>query len=401
MATTVTELRRVPSLFATSVILFIVGIFFFISLLKGQRDLTILSLLVFAMTGGLKLWSRFSPARMRCILTLEKNRVFAGDTLFLKASSENNKFLPVWLEVEVPVDKSSHASSNEKPLTGQGSLLWYQMTDFQWEFTAAVRGVREIGPLTVLTGDLFGFFLKEREKGEAIEAVVYPRLVPLGPFSLPRRDFFGVPGGESPVDDPVYILGTTDYQNGRPAKYIHWKASARHHRLQEKVFESTEQEKILLVVDVDQFMKAEAEENFEDTLEVVASMAVRLDRQGCAVGLLTNGITKGTSPVVSISRSPQQLSDILETLARLKMEPGEALINMLRKIEIPWGTSCLYFTLNEDSTADVVKAHFKRRKTPVLPFTFETVSALRRDRAVDVDDIVSLENVPVAEARGG
>ena len=84
--------------------------------------------------------------------------------------------------------------------------------------------------------------------------------MPLGPLSLPRRDFFGVPGGESPVDDPVYILGTTDYQNGRPAKYIHWKASARHHRLQEKVFESTEQEKILLVVDVDQFVKAEAED---------------------------------------------------------------------------------------------------------------------------------------------
>jgi uncharacterized protein (DUF58 family) len=401
MATTVAGFRRVPSLFATSVILFIVGIFFFIALLKGQRDLIILSLLVFMMTGGLKLWSRFSPARMRCTLTLEKNRVFAGDTLFLKASAENNKFLPVWLEAEVPVDGSSLALPGEEPLTGQGSLLWYQMTGFQWEFTAATRGVREIGPLTVLTGDLFGFFLKERERGEAIEAVVYPRLVPLGPLSLPRRDFFGVPGGESPVDDPVYILGTTDYQNGRPAKYIHWKASARHHRLQEKVFESTEQEKILLVVDVDQFVKAEAEDKFEGTLEVVASMAVRLDRQGCAVGLLTNGITKGTSPVVSISRSPQQLSDILEALARLKLEPGEALIDMLRRVEIPWGTSCLYFTLNEDATADVVRAHFKRRKMPVLPFTFETASALRRDKQIDVDNTVSIENVPVMEALGG
>jgi hypothetical protein len=129
-------------------------------------------------------------------------------------------------------------------------------------------------------------------------------------------------------------------------------------------------------------------------------MAVRLDRQGCAVGLLTNGITKGTSPVVSISRSPQQLSDILEALARLKLEPGEALIDMLRKVEIPWGTSCLYFTLNEDTTADVVRAHFKRRKMPVLPFTFETASVLRRDKQIDVDNTVSIENVPVMEAQG-
>jgi hypothetical protein len=95
------------------------------------------------------------------------------------------------------------------------------------------------------------------------------------------------------------------------------------------------------------------------------------------------------------------LSDILEILARLKMEQGEALINMLRKVEIPWGTSCLYFTLNEDATSDVVRAHFKRRKTPVLPFTFETASALRRDKSIDVVDIVSLEKVPVMEAQGG
>jgi len=222
MATTATEFRRVPSLFATSVILLFVGIFLFIALLTGQRDLIILSLLVFTMTGGLKLWTRFSSARMRCTFALEKNKVFAGDTLFLKAHAENGKILPVWLEVEVPVNGFSHAFPSETPLVGQGSLLWYQMTGFQWEFTAATRGVREIGPLTVLTGDLFGFFQKEGEIGKAIEAVVYPRLVPLGPLSLPRRDFFGVPGGESPVDDPVYILGTTDYQNGRPAKYIHW-----------------------------------------------------------------------------------------------------------------------------------------------------------------------------------
>jgi len=395
-----TGFRRVPSLFATSVILFFIGIFFFIALLTGQRDLIVLSILVFVMMGGLKLWTRLSSARMKCTLALEKNRVFAGDKLILKAHAENGKFLPVWLEVEVPVDGSLHAFQNEAPIRGQGSLLWYQMTGLQWEFTAARRGIREVGPLKILTGDLFGFFQKEKETGEALQAVVYPRLVPLGPFSLPRRDFFGVPGGESPVDDPVYILGTTDYQNGRPAKYIHWKASARHHRLQEKVFESTEQEKILLVVDVEQFAKAGAEEEFEDTLEVIASIAVRLVRRGSAVGLLTNGITLGISPVVSISRSPRQLSDILEALARLRMEPGEALIDMLRKVEIPWGTSCLYFTLKEDPTTDVVRAHFKRRKTSVLPFTFEVSNALRRDKPIDIAEPVFIEDDPVAEALG-
>ena len=77
----------------------------------------------------------------------------------------------------------------------------------------------------------------------------------LAPFNLPKRDFFGVPGGESPVNDPVYILGTSDYHYGRPSKYIHWKASARYQRLQEKVFDSSEQEKVLFLIDVGEFAK--------------------------------------------------------------------------------------------------------------------------------------------------
>jgi len=394
-----TEFRRVPSLFATSVILFFVGIFLFIALLAKNRDLIILSLLVFGMIGGLKLWTRFAPAGIRSTLKLSKNRVFAGDTFLLKARIENAKILPVSLEIEVPFGESSHGSLGGEPLAGQESLLWYQAARFKWSFTATTRGVHEIGPLRVLSGDLFGFFQQERTAGDVFEAIVYPRLVPLGPFSMPRRDFFGTPGGESPVDDPVYILGTTDYRNGRPAKYIHWKASARHYRLQEKVFESTEQEKILLIVDVDQFVEAEAEDEFERVLEVVASVAVRLDRQGCSVGFLTNGATKGIVPVVGVSRSPQQLTDILEALARLRMEPGEALIEMLRTVEIPWGTSCLYFSLKENPSTDIVKAHLKRRKMPVVHFTAEIASVLRLDKPVDITDSSAPQDVSVMEAQ--
>ncbi len=395
---TPTRFRRVPSLFTTSVILFFVGIFLFIALLNKQRDLIVLSVLVFGMMGGLKLWAKFSSNKIQCDLALEKKRVFAGDTLSLKAHAENRKFLPVWLEVEVPVAGYLSTVIDRSPLVGQGTLLWHQMTDFQWQFTAAARGICEIGPSKICSGDLFGFFQEERETEKRLEAVVYPRLIPLGLFSVPRRDFFGTPGGESPVDDPVYILGTTDYQNGRPAKFIHWKASARHHRLQEKVFESTEQEKILLMVDVDQFVEAQAEDAFEGILEVVASMAVRLDNQGSALGFFTNGVMRKFSPVVSISRSPQQLSDILEALARLKMEQRENFIDMLRAYEIPWGTSCFYFTLKEDPALDVVKAHFRRRKTPVMSFTHKTASALRRDVLVDADGALSAENVLIMGA---
>ena len=375
----ISSFRRVPSLFATSLILFMVGVLFFVSLLTAHRDLITLSILVFAVIGGLKAWSRFSSKKMTSHFILEKNRIFAGDQLVLKAAVENGKPIPVWLEVLVQCNSVSSLVQNGTALTGQGTLLWFQKTIFSWTVKDTRRGVCRIGPLRIASGDLFGFFQVEKETGEVTEALVYPKLVPLGPFLLPRRDFFGNPGGESPVDDPVYILGTTDYQNGRPAKYIHWKASARHYRLQEKVFESTEQEKILLVVDVEQFAAGHMESEFENILEVVASVAVRLDIQGCAVGLFTNGETQGSAPVVSVSRSLQQLTSILETLARLHMKAQGKLIDMLRAYDIPWGTSCIYFTFRENDSTDAIKAHFKRRKVPLIPFTFERASALRRD----------------------
>jgi hypothetical protein len=70
-----------------------------------------------------------------------------------------------------------------------------------------------------------------------------------------------------PLPHPFFAMATRDYPIGQPAKYVHWKASPRHHRLQQKIFEPSEKEKILSAVDMDQFTKNKAEEEFEQTLE--------------------------------------------------------------------------------------------------------------------------------------
>jgi uncharacterized protein (DUF58 family) len=255
-------------------------------------------------------------------------------------------------------------------LTKESTLLWYQGTHFQWEFIAERRGVHHIGPLHIIAGDLLAFFSREKKAEESHPIIVYPRLIPLKSFSLPRRDFFGVSGAKSPVQDPIYILGTRDYQHGHPSKYIHWKASARHHRLQEKVFEPSEQEKVLLVVDVEQFASHKAEEAFEHTLETVASLAVQMDKRGYALGMVTNGVmVGGGSTFVPITRNRQQLPAILEVLARLQMETKGDILDLLRRgFELHWGMSCAHFSYEEDGTVAAADQYFKHRKTPVLFF---------------------------------
>jgi len=395
--------RGVPTIFVIPLIYFFVGFFLFIALLYRERNLTIWALLVLGMVSGAKLWARISLSGITCQSAVDKKKVFPSQKLTLKISTENNKFLPVWLQLNVSVDNLLHPPSGEATFTKESGLLWYQRAHFQWELTAQRRGVYQIGPTHILAGDLFAFFSREKKIEEFHHIIVYPRLVSLKSFPLPRRDFFGVHGAKSPVQDPIYILGTRDYQHGQPAKYIHWKASARHHRLQEKIFDPTEQEKVLLVVDVDPFARNKADEEFEHTLEIVASLAMRLDKKGYAIGLVTNGVTVGGGPTsVPITRNVKQLPAILEVLARLQMESKRDLIDTLcRGLELSWGISCVHFSYEENEAVVGLKEYFKQRKIPVMFFVCRPQSTSGEDRAEVWHKIHCLDDICIQEAERG
>jgi len=360
--------ERVPSLFIVTPVLFLVGLLLFVTLRHGHKELSILCFLVFSVGGCARVWSRLSLSGIRYTSRLEREKVFPGQKVILHVEVENAKFLPVWLRMSVPVDANHFFASGDRSFLRESGLLWYQRVLFQWELTPRRRGVPRVGPPRMKVGDLLGFFPREKEAQKFSHLIVYPRLVPLKSLSLPRHDFFGVPGAKSPVMDPVYMVGTRDYQQWQPARYIHWKATARHGRLQEKIFEPTGKEKVLLVVEVDQFEKGKEEAGFERTLEVAASVAVRLDRMGHAVGLATNGAVTGGGPaVVPVGRNPHQISAVLELLARLQMKSEEDILTVLRRgIRLPWGASCVHFSFEQGPTTLAVSNYLRRRKTPAL-----------------------------------
>ncbi len=357
-----------PSLFTVTLVQAVVAVLLFIALVYGQRDLAVLALLVLAVVTSARLWARMSLTGLHCHLRLDKRKIFPGEKITLSLSGENAKLLPIWLEMHVPIGNLLQHLSGERVLSKASSLLWYQGTEFRWELAGERRGVYPVGPLYVRAGDLFSFSWRDKRVDETYSLVVYPRLVPLNPLPLPRRDFFGVPRPKSPVQDPIYILGTRDYQHGQPSKYIHWKASARHHRLQEKVFEPTVQEKVLLAIDVEPFANDEAEEDFERTLEVVASLAVRLDQQGHSVGLVTNGSVKGGGPsVLPVARNDQQLPALLEILARLEMKRDGDIKDRLRhRLALAWGISCVYFSHQDDESVYSAKQYMSVRRIPAV-----------------------------------
>jgi uncharacterized protein (DUF58 family) len=363
--------NRAPTIFNSPLICFFVGIFLFIALLYRQNDLSLLAILVLLVMSAAKAWSSVSLARVTCTFRVNKKRVFPGETLSLQTVVANAKFLPCWIQIRWPFNPALEPVDSDKGPSWQGAgLLWHQRAQFNRDAVAIRRGFYEVGPPHLAASDLFGFFKKEKRLDDKVFILVYPRIVSVKTVFLPRRDLFGTFGAKSPVKDPVYILGTQDYQPSRPSRHIHWKASARHLRLQEKLFEPSAQGKILMALEVGTYAANQVDDAFERTLEVIASLSIKLDDMGFAVGFVTNGVSKnGDFSVVPPGRGPRQLTDILEALARLQMTQKSSMTEIMRQIP-GWrrGLSCAYFSYEDGKAAVQMKEICHKRKIPVTMF---------------------------------
>jgi uncharacterized protein (DUF58 family) len=328
---------------------------------------------------------------------VDKQRGFPGETFIFAARIRNAKILPVFARLSLSFSTDFQSADSPAALERNCSLLWHQEVNFTCRLNALRRGVHRLGQAKLRVGDLFGFYSRAAATASALEIIVYPRLVSLKPVRLPRRDLFGIPGGKSPIEDPVYVYGTRQYQSGRPARYIHWKASARLSQLQEKICEPAVQEKILLIVAVDHFFKNQAHADFEKTLEVTASAAVYFDRAGFAVGLATDGVLKGGGcAVLPIGRGTRQVPNILEALARLQMAPAADLGEILRRgLILPWGTTGVSLTYDSGESCQDILAFFNYRKTPLVAIVSRREPAPAGDQKRRPVKVLTLEDICV------
>lgn len=383
------ELQERPSsLFVIPLVLLFVASFLLIALIHHQSELSLLSLLVLGLAIGTKLWAKISLSKISLLCQVHRKRLFPDENLTLKIHLINGKFLPVWIQIRVPVEGVKWTSLQEKEFHKGIGLLWYQRVSIEKQFIFPKRGVYGIGPIQISAGDLLGFFSSQKKIEPNIEIIVYPRIIPLKNIQLPKEDLFGMPGVKSPVEDPIYIMGTHDYQSWQPSKYIHWKASAHRSHLQSKIFEPSAQEKVLFLIQVDQFVAKGAEVEFEEALEGVASLAFRLYQQGRAIGLMTNGKVQGDEdPFIPVNRNSHQLQRILEVLARLKMEVSSDFFDLIKKQpKILWDTSIIYFSYEENAEVNKFLISFYPG-TPMICYFFQSFTSEKTGKRFSLNNL--------------
>ncbi len=161
-------------------------------------------------------------------------RAQVGRTLDESFSVRNASFVPkLWVEIRDHSDLPGHAASHIVPSMGaNASYRWYVETLCQ------TRGEFRLGPMTVVSGDPFGFFTMPRWVGATSRVIVYPATITLTHVELPMGT---LSGGEAQRQRTHYITtnaaGVRDYVSGDSFNRIHWRSSARRGHLIVKEFE--------------------------------------------------------------------------------------------------------------------------------------------------------------------
>jgi len=324
----------------------------------GQIAIVILLGLILSAAGLSKLWSRFSLVGVSCQRLVSERRVFPGEYMELRLRLVNRKLLPLpWIQVndQIPLGLAVDTSLTPSSRPGFGflsktaALPWYTGLSWKHRLCGNKRGYYLLGPITLTSGDIFGFYPRSATEPAADHVIVYPKIFPIAHLGMPSLHPLGETTAERRIfEDPIRVIGVRDYSPRDSRRHIHWKATARRQELQVKVFEPTTTLKVALCLAIDSFQHdgAQAEEELELGISAAASIANHLVEQRNSVGLFVNSCLadSGQPTTIPTGNGTQQLVEILEALARvtpLSSGPFEKFLQAARA-SLVWGTTLLF-----------------------------------------------------------
>jgi uncharacterized protein (DUF58 family) len=359
-----------------------VGLIFMLVMLAGaiwfgETVMAIFICLVLAAAGFSRLWSRLSLENVDCQRYMNETRVFPGEQVNLKIKLANRKVLPLpWVQLE---DEIPSALTNNIPfafelypgtssLTIATSLLWYTGITWNYKLTCGKRGYYTLGPMTVTSGDILGLYPRSERRDIIDHLIVYPKLYPVRELDIISQYPVGETRSERYMfQDPTRTIGVRDYTSQDSLRFIHWKASARHQKLEVKVFEPSTTLKVSLFLAVDSFMEDGKmdDDNLELGISTTASIARFIIENRNQAGLHINAhfIDYGDNITVMPGSDAPKLIEILEALAKVTQFPSGLFVDFLEKerMRLLWGTTVIIIFSRPDKALPSVLMSLKER----------------------------------------
>ncbi|MDD5287827.1 MAG: DUF58 domain-containing protein [Dehalococcoidales bacterium] len=333
-----------------------------LSLILRQVPLFLVAVLVFIAGGVARLWDRYSLNRVEYHRRLSSNHVFFGEEVQLEIEISNRKPLPLpWLQVEDEIPKETIAlkgkispsySTTHNLLSNLFSVSWYHKIKRRYPLHCLHRGYFSFGPARISSGDIFGFFTRQKEIESLDYLMVYPKIVPLEKLVIPSKQPLGSIRTRNHIfQDPILTSGVREYNFGDSLKRIHWKSTARSGQLQTKIFEPTTTIDMGIFLDVRTVKPpfwGVVSELLELAIVTSASVANYALAEGYRVGLYVNQNKPDSANLIRIppSQHTEQLKHILEALAPIQpieaIPMGRMVVNESRNL--PWGSTLVVIT---------------------------------------------------------
>jgi uncharacterized protein (DUF58 family) len=346
--------------------------------------LALLGLAIGVACGGATLLSKWSRRRLHYQRQVPEPRAFPGDEIPVTLRITNRKPLPLWwIEVHdsMPAPQAGEASQpsavasfSRLTTSWSAAAAPYERISHRYTFQAPGRGIYELGPATIKTGDPFGLFPEQRIGHEISRILVYPRLIDMGDQPMPARRPFGESaGGLRIFEDPLRVAGLRDYQPGDPLRRIDWKATARSGRLQSRVYEPSSSQHLLVCLNTATLTPAWAgviPELFEGAITIAASVARWAHEQRYSVGLIATSSVENAPRAIRVppGREHDQLVRVLEALAVVTSYVLDALAAMLDREEhrMAPGTTLAVVTATMPEELLLTLGRLRRRGHPIV-----------------------------------
>jgi uncharacterized protein (DUF58 family) len=356
-----------------------------LSLAMGQGLLALLCALLLLTAGLARLWDRWSLVRVSYVRELSHPRAFVGDEVELSIRIANRKPLPLArLDIRDHIPAGLQVVGHDLGIDNDGrqllhrstSMRWYEALTWRYQVRCLARGAYRFGPAQIESGDPFGFYRTAHDETKRTSLVVYPQLLPLEELGLPPHHPLGELRARQLIRDPLRTIGVRDYHPDDPLKDVHWTATARAGALQTRIYEPTTAREVAIFLDLDTFERyweGIDEEQVERLISAAATIAREGLDAGYAVGLYVNGAPAEYEQLVRLppGRSPAQLEQIMETLARLTPISITPMARLLRAAagSLPWGATLLLVSaIASDSTRAALLRQRERGRDVVWLF---------------------------------
>ncbi len=305
------------------------------------------------------IYSKWGLSRIEYTRSFSEVAVFEGEEIKMTDEIANKKLLPIpWLRLEAKINENLQFKGRDLIENGASqdysqrseiihgnyhrmlfSLLPYQKIRRKQYLVCTKRGFYHFDNVDLSTGDVFGFGEDAKNVQSPAEIIVYPSLLSMDDIPLPTHSWLGdVVVRRWIIEDPFLTAGVRDYSAGDPLNAINWKATARTNDLQVTKKDFSADHHLMIYVNFNQtgdiWHPIVDKQLIEESISYAATIAQFSISRGISTGFGCNSyMGQKTNETIRIEaeNSKQQLTYILETLAKIEVDANKSINSFLKE----------------------------------------------------------------------